>query len=408
MTTEDFRSQAPLPNKEFVALCALLMASTALATDVILPAMLVISGAFSLSNENAIQHMITAYLIPFGVGQLFFGPLADSFGRRKVIMAGMALYVVASIASVFAESYAALLAMRGLAGFGAASGRVAITAVIRDCFAGRHMASVMSLVMMVFMVVPIAAPALGQAILILFNWQSIFLFCAFFGSVLILWIAIRLPETLDPANRRPLQFATTWNAFRLVVSTRAAISYALAMAVFFGCMFGFINTTPQLYLDVYSLGNWFPFAFSVGAGGVSIASLINAKVVQHVGMRRLSHASLMIFCGMSAALIVLTMAYDGLPPISLLVSGTCLLFFCFAFIGPNFNALAMEPLGAHAGMASAVFGFLQMALAATVGAIIGQLYDGTALPMLMGFLLCGLASLGFVLLAERGRLMQAF
>lgn len=395
-----------VPYPEFVLLCALLMASTALAIDIILPAMLIIGEEFALSDENAAQFIITAYLIPFGLGQLLFGPLADTFGRRPVIMFGLSIYALASLGSIFADSFSLLLILRGVAGFGAASGRVAAVAVVRDCFSGRSMASVMSIVMMVFMIVPIAAPALGQLLAAVSGWQGIFLFCAGFGLLLVLWVGLRLPETLNPADRRPLQFRTIARAFAIVVSNRSAVSYALAMAVFFGCMFGFVNTTPQLYIDVYELGNWFPFAFSIGAGGVAIASLINSRVVQRFGMRRLSHGGLIIFCLMSVVLLLVSLTYDGLPPITLLVVGTCLLFFCFAFIGPNFNALAMEPLGAHAGMASAVFGFLQMALAGTVGGAIGQFYDGTAVPMLMGFLLCGLLSLGFVLLAEKGKLLS--
>lgn len=400
-------ARAPIPYPEFVLLCALLMASTALAIDIVLPAMLEIGDAFALDDANAAQYIISAYLIPFGFGQLVFGPLADTFGRRRVMMLGLTVYALASFASVFAGSFTALLVLRGIAGFGAASGRVAAVAVVRDCFAGRSMASVMSIVMMVFMIVPIAAPALGQLIIVFANWQGIFYFCAAFGVMLVLWVGLRLPETLDPSNRRPLHLATTLQAFSNVISHRLALCYALAMAIFFGCLFGFVNTTPQLYIDVYGLGNWFPFAFSIGAGGVAIASLINSRVVQNLGMRRLSHAGLLIFCALSALLLATAFAYDGLPPIWQLVVGSSALFFCFAFIGPNFNALAMEPLGAQAGMASAIFGFLQMAVAGTLGGVIGQFYDGTAIPMLAGFLLCGLVSVGLVLVAENGRLMQS-
>ncbi|MDD9909839.1 MAG: multidrug effflux MFS transporter [Ahrensia sp.] len=405
MNRQEFRDRAPLPYPEFVALCALLMASTALAIDIVLPAMLVIGGALGAQSENAAQLVITAYLVPYAVGQLLLGPLSDSFGRKPIMLAGLAIYAVASALSIFATSFEMLLVLRGVAGFGAASGRAAVSAVVRDCYAGRDMASIMSLVMMVFMVVPILAPLLGQALLGLISWHAIFWFMALFGVVLVIWIVTRLPETLAPENRRPFRVNSIIDAFKTVVSQRASLAYALGGAVFFGSLFGFVNSAPQIYIQLYDLGSLFPLAFSAGGLAVAAASLINSSVVQRLGMRRLSHLAIMVFLALGLIMTVISGLSEGKPPLWVFIIGTIFMFTCFGFIGTNFSALALEPLGAHAGMASAVFGFLQMGLAGILGAIIGQFYNGTTIPLFIGFLCCGIASLGCVLWAERGRLM---
>ena len=406
MNTAEFRARAPLPYAEFVTLCALLMASTAFAIDIVLPAMLIIGDALGAGNENAAQWLVSAYLIPFAFGQLIFGPLADRFGRRPVVLFGIVVYTIASALSVLASDFTTLLIMRGVAGFGAASGRVAVVAIVRDCFAGRDMASVMSLVMMIFMVVPIVAPLAGQVLTEAISWHAIFSFMALFGVFLLAWIGLRLPETLDPRNRNSLGFQSLLHAFAVVVSNRSALFYALAMSIFFGSLFGFVNSAPQIYTQTYDLGVWFPAAFSLGGAFVAVASHTNSTMVQRLGMRRLSHGALLSFIGLGIVMLAVSAFFHGRPPVAVIIVGTSAMFFCFGFIGTNFNALAMEPLGAHAGMASAIFGFLQMAVAGSVGAIIGQFYNGTAIPLLVGFVCCGLMSLGCVLWAERGRLLN--
>lgn len=393
---------APLPYREFIGLCASLMASTALAIDIVIPAMLLIGAALGTIDGNAAQWIITAYVVPYACAQLLFGPLTDRFGRRPILIVGMSIYALGSLGSIFADGFAALLIARAVAGFGAASGRVAAVALVRDCFAGRDMAAIMSIIMMVFMLVPIAAPAIGQVLIDLVNWQAIFIFMAFCGFVLVGWVALRLPETLAVENRQPLQVKSIARAFVIVVSERASLAYALALAVFFGSLFGFINSAAQIFLEIYTLGSWFPVAFSAGAGFIALSSLINARVVQRVGMRRLSHWSLVGFILFGVVLSALSVLYDGRPPMLLFIAGTALMFFFFGFIGTNFNAMAMEPLGHHAGMASAVFGFLQMGLAGVIGAFIGQLYNDTTIPLLLSFSICGVISLLFVLWGERG------
>jgi len=401
---DNLSNRAPIPYREFIALCASLMASTALAIDIILPAMLVIGASLGSIDGNDAQWIVTAYVVPYACGQLLFGPLSDRFGRRNILMTGMTIYALGALGSIFATSFTALLVGRAIAGFGAASGRVASVALVRDCFAGRDMAYVMSIIMMVFMVVPIAAPAFGQIMVDFANWQAIFLFMAAFGFVMVAWVGLRLPETLAPENRNPLTASSITNAFAIVVTQRSSIAYALAMATFFGSLFGFINSAPQIFLGMYDLGSWFPVAFSAGAGFIAVSSLINSRIVRRIGMRRLSHTALISFIVLGTVLAGVSALYDGRPPMLVFTGATAVMFFFFGFIGTNFNALAMEPLGRHAGMASAVFGFLQMGVAGVLGAAIGQMFDGTTIPLLVGFSACGCIALALVFWGEKGKL----
>ncbi len=380
-----------------------MMASTALAIDIVLPAMLIIGLALGMADPNSAQWIITAYVVPYAAGQLLFGPLSDRYGRRFSMLLGMMIYALGSFATVFATGFTMLLIARGLAGFGAASSRVATIATVRDCYSGRNMASVMSIIMMVFMLVPLIAPLLGQILNDLVGWQAIFAFMGLFGLSLFAWVALRLPETLQEENRQPLTYIGVSGAFRTVISNKPSLCYALATAIFFGSLFGFINSAPQIYLGIYDTGAWFPIAFSLGAAFIAFASLLNSRLVQRLGMSRLSHIALMVFITIAALLAAAAWTFEGVN-VFVFTIGISMMLFCFGFIGTNFNALAMEPLGAQAGMASAVFGFLQMGIAGVVGAAIGQMFDGTIIPLMSGYIICGFISLGFVLLAESGKL----
>lgn len=380
------------------------MAINALAIDIVIPALLLIGDVYSVAEQNDRQWLITAYLLPFGIGQLLFGTLSDAFGRKNVMLAGLALYGCASMASPFAPDFTALLVFRAFAGLGAAAARVAVIATVRDCFAGREMAALMSIVMMVFMAIPIFAPAIGQLILIFAQWPYIFVFMGAFAGVMFLWISLRLHETLSGDNRKPLSLKNTIDAFRIVLSTRRSMGYSMAQALFFGCLFGFVNSAPQVYLGIYDMGALFPVVFSVGGMAVAIANLINASFVRRVGMRRISHSALCLFILAGCGMIGLAITFDNLLPLPIFVAGTGLMFMALGFIGTNFNAIAMEPLGEHAGTAASAFGFIQTAFSALIGAAIGQAFDGTTTPLLAAFVICAVCSLCFVFWAERGKL----
>ena len=241
-----------------------------------------------------------------------------------------------------------------------------------------------------------------------FGWPSLFLFMALFGFSLAAWIAARLPETApkpEGDTTRRLDLGRTVTSLRVIVSERRSLFYALATAVFFGSLFGFLNSAPQIYLTLYGVGAWFPVLFAAGAVFVAIASLANSRLVLRFGMQRLSHGALIAYIAVAALMSVWVVAAGGVLPLWALVGGLCVMQGCFGFIATNFNAMQMEPMGAHAGMASAFFGFLHMAIGGLIGATIGQFYDGSLMPMMLGFTVCGAVALALVLLAERGRLM---
>ncbi len=266
------------------------------------------------------------------------------------------------------------------------------------------MASVMSLVMMVFMVVPILAPTLGQAVMLVAGWRAILAGIAIFGFFMTIWCFLRLPETMAEADRRPLRVGPVADAFRIVISNRIAAGYGIGAGLIFGCLFGFLNSAQQIYQEIYGVGVYFPLIFSSGAVLLSVASFTNSRFVERFGMRRLSHMALVGFAVSGALLLLFAVLDDGQVPFAAFYLLTFLAFGFFAFIGTNFNALAMDPLGHVAGTASSVVSSLQTFLGGVLGAIVGQAFDGTVLPLSLGFLILSLSSFGVVALTDARRL----
>jgi MFS transporter, DHA1 family, multidrug resistance protein len=400
------KDQAAFPlaigRTEFIAMIALLMAINALAIDVMLPGMQQIGESLGVADPNARQLVLSAYLVGFGIMQLAFGPISDRFGRRGPLFAGLAVYILAAATAVFVPSFTQLLILRVIQGAGAAATRVIAVAVVRDVFGGRQMAEVMSLVFTVFMIMPIIAPNAGQFILLFADWHAIFIFMAVIAAAITIWAWLRLPETLLRENRRPFTLASVAAGFKLVMTNRLSLWYTLATSIIFGALFGFINSAQQVYVGIYGLGVWFPVVFAAVAGLMSVASFTNSKLVMRLGMRRLSHGALIGFTAVSALMSVFA-AFGPVPfPLFLGLFATVMVF--FGAIGSNFNAIGMEPLGALAGTASSVQGFFQTAGGAVVGAGIGQMFDGTVLPLSLGFFAVGMLALVCVLIAENGRL----
>ncbi len=394
----------PISRAEFIALAAGLMAINALAIDIMLPAMQQIGAALGVEDENTRQFVISAYVIGFGIAQLGFGPVTDRFGRRGPLLVGLGLYVVAALLATFAPSFGVLLALRVLQGVGAAATRVIAVSMVRDVFGGRQMAEVMSLVMMVFMVIPVIAPGAGQVLLLFADWHLIFLFMAVFAGGIAVWTFTRLPETLPPARRRPFTPRAIADGFAAVFSNRVALCYALATALIFGALFGFINSAQQIYVGIYDLGAWFPVLFAAVAGMMALSSFLNSRLVVRFGMRPLSHFALLGF----VATTCLWLVWASITPMELahLVVIFTVAMFLFGWIGPNFNAMAMEPLGHVAGTASSVLGFMQTFGGGVIGAAIGYAFDDTVVPLAAGFCAAGGGALLMVLIAERGRLFR--
>ncbi|WP_375261236.1 multidrug effflux MFS transporter [Palleronia sp.] len=391
---------------EFVAMIAFLMALNAAAIDILVPALTTIGESYGIGDSNARQFVITSYVLGFGAAQVVYGPLVDRFGRRPILIAGLLIYMIGAFGSVWAPSYNALLAMRLVQGIGAASTRVVATALVRDRFEGARMASVMSLVMMVFMIMPIVAPNIGALVLAFGDWHELGIVMALFGVVALVWTAIRLPETLDPADRRPLTGKGVAEAFRIVVSNRMAASYTAAMAAFFGVLFAFINQAEQIYTRTYGLGESFTLYFSLVAGFMAASSFANSRLTRRFGVRRLSQTALVAFIILGGIHLGLAIAFGGATPFPLFMVMFIMTMCCFGFVPPNLNALAMQPMGHVAGVASAVLGCAQTLGGGILGGAVAYLYDGTLVPLLSGFLGLSILALALVAVAERGRLFR--
>ncbi|KQN74233.1 multidrug effflux MFS transporter [Devosia sp. Leaf64] len=391
-----------LSRPEFIALIAALMALNALAVDVMLPALPYMGEALNIVSENERQFVVSFYMLGMGIAQLAFGPLTDRFGRRAPLLAGIGVYIIAVIAAAFAPSFAALLALRFVQGMGAASVRVIATAVVRDRYQGREMAEVMSLTFMVFMAIPIVAPGIGQILLLTGPWQMIFIFMGLLALVFWSWTYFRLPETLPAEKRRPLSFSGIIQGFKIVVTNRVAFSYGLAGTFLFGALFGFISSAQQIYVDIYGLGVYFPVAFAAVAGLMAVSSFTNSRIVRSLGMRRLSHGAMVVYTLASAVLLALSLA--GYVPFWVFFGLLCVVMFCFGWAASNMNSLSMEPLGAVAGTAASVFGFIQTVGGALIGSYVGQMFDGTTVPVAAGYFSMGVLTLICILVAEKGRL----
>ena len=389
---------------EFVLMIAAMMALGALGIDAMLPNIPAIGEALGVADENRRQLIITAYLLGLGGAQLVFGPLADRYGRKPVLLVGLGLYAGFSLIAAFSRSFELLLAARVLQGVGAAATRAVPISIVRDRFAGREMARVMSLTSIVFMGAPILAPSLGQAVLMLASWPYLFGLLAALGAVVIVWAALRLPETLHPEDRLPIQPRRIFGSFATAMSDRTAICYTLAQTCLFGGILGFINSSQQVFADVFHAASLFPLVFAIAASFIALASLVNVRLVRGVGMRFLSHGALLGFLAIAAAhLFVASRGAETLVIFAALQAAT---MFCFGLTAGNFGAMAMEPMGHIAGVASAFQGFVSMVGASLIGFFIGQQFNGTVVPVEAGYLLCGLASLLAVLFAERGRLFR--
>ncbi|KJC50379.1 major facilitator transporter [Bradyrhizobium sp. LTSP885] len=394
----------PMGFPEFVIIIASIMALNPLAMDMMLPALPNIRSAFGIVDANRPQLVLSIFLVGFGVGQFVMGPLSDRFGRRPVLLGGMTVYTIAGLLAIMAPSLETLLLARALQGLGTAATRVIATSIVRDCYAGRRMASVMSLAMMVFIAVPVIAPSFGQAVMLLTHWRGIFVILMIYGVIALAWSALRMPETLAPENRKSLAIPDVLAAFRQTVTTRQTLGYALAAGGVQGALFAFVFSSQQIFTEVFKLGHYFPLAFAAIAVGVAVAGFLNSRIVGRIGMRVISHAAISGFVVVAAVLLVAVKTETLSLPLFMALAA--LMMFAFGLMMANFTALAMEPQGKIAGTASSLYGTITTLLGIGIGTTIGQDYDGTLLPFATGFFLCTLAALAVVLVTEKGRMFR--
>lgn len=393
---------------EFVALIALMMGMTAFSIDNLLPAFGPIRAHYQLENPNDLQLLITAYMIGFGLMQIVFGTVSDVTGRKKALMVGLAIYAFGCVLAMVAETYPLLLAARVIQGLGAAAARVLSVAIVRDRYEGREMAQVMSFAMMVFLIIPVVAPSFGSGVMLFAEWHMIFGAMLLLCVILAIWFGVRMPETLHPQYRVAFSLHAIAAGMKRALTHRRTLLYTTAMGLMLGCLMAYVAASQQIFEDgVYHLGKLFPLAFAVIAAVMGVASFINAKLVRSVGMRRLSHFGVCGFTLTGLALVISGYAFDGAPPVVLFCVLLSLAQALFAITVPNFNSIAMEPMGAVAGTASSFIGFYTTLVGAILGLIVGRAFDGTILPLGFGYFILGALAVLLVLVAENGRLFSA-
>ncbi len=395
---------APIGFVEFVALVAALMSLTALGIDSMLPALPAIGTSLGITGANSRQFIVTAFVIGFGVAQLVHGPLADRYGRRTVLLWSLGLYAVANVACAAAGSFVLLLVARAAGGAVIAAARVATIALVRDCYHGRAMARVMSIAFMVFMIVPILAPTFGWAVLQFGNWRAIFGVIAVLTLGIMAWFWMRMPETLEPDNVLPITPQRILADWRQTLGDRLSLGYTLAATALMGSLYGYLNSIQQIMADVFHRPNLLALIFATTSVTMAVANLMNSRVVMRLGTRLISHGSLCALVVVSIVhLAAILIGWESLVSFAVFQALT---LGCFGLAVSNFSAMAMENMGRIAGTASSVQGFVSVTAGAVIGAMIGQAFDGTTVPLVAGFLLAGLVALAFVALTERGRLFR--
>ena len=384
---------------------AALMSLNALAIDIMLPALSNISDYYSLERANDQQLVIFAYIAGFGAPQLIFGPISDRFGRKGLLSICLIGYAIAGIACIMTNSFMTLLIARFIQGIFASGVRVIAVSIVRDLLAGRAMARIMSLVMTVFMVVPILAPTIGAGVMLIAPWQWTFGLLSVAAMLNLLWIQVRLPETLAEADRQPLNPRQTGRAYWQVLTTRITCGYMCASGVIFGALFAFVAASEQIFTDVFGQHDTFALWFAGVAAALAGANFLNSRIVEKYGMRRISHSVLILFIALALANVI-TLSTVG-EKLWLFYPLFCLTFGCFGMLGANFTALAMEPQGKIAGTASAAYGFASTTVASFIGYLVAGQFDGTVAPFMWGFVALGVGSLSIVFVAERFRLFQS-
>jgi DHA1 family bicyclomycin/chloramphenicol resistance-like MFS transporter len=392
---------------EFVALMASMMSLAALSTDAMLPALPKIGADLGVQNPNANQLIISLLFFGIAAGQLIYGPLSDSVGRKPAIYAGYAVFITGCLVSMFAGVFWVMLAGRLLQGLGAAGPRGVLTALIRDKYAGRLMARVMSIIMTVFILVPVIAPTFGQAVLLFAGWRAIFAVFLLLAVITLAWFALRQPETLAVSARMPLSARRIGRAFRTVLSNRIALGYTIAAGLINGAFLGYLSSSQQILQVQYGLGTKFTLVFALLALSLGSASLMNSRLVMRYGMRFLATRAGIVVSVLGVVYLIIAFIADGHPPLWALILYLMASFFGIGILFGNLNALAMEPLGAIAGVGAAVVGSLQTFIATPLGIIIGQSYNGTVIPLVFGIAVMGIGTVLAMRWAEGGGARQA-
>jgi DHA1 family bicyclomycin/chloramphenicol resistance-like MFS transporter len=376
--------------REFVTLMAVMISITALSIDMMLPALPELGRDLHVGHANDIQLVVSVLLFGMGIGQLIFGPLSDSFGRKPVIITGFVIFIIGCLLSIFSNRFEVMVVGRMIQGIGTAGPRTAIIALVRDQYGGRAMARIMSVVMAIFIVVPAIAPALGQAVLLTMGWRAIFGVLMIQGIVALTWFTIRQPETLSRDDRIPFSSGRILDGVLGVCKNRLSMGYTLASGFIAGVLMSYLSSAQQIFQEVYGLGREFPIYMAALALFVGGASFVNSRIVMRFGMRMLSYRAVLLFVFLTTIYLAVTYQMGGRTPLWLMMVFFAPSFFCMGILFGNLSAIAMEPLKHMAGIGAAIIGSLSNFISSSLGALVGRCYDGSTLPLASGFVILGI------------------
>ena len=390
----------PRAQVEFVALMAALMSIAALAIDALLPALDVIGLAINTSKLANNQLLITMIFLGLGIGPIIFGPLSDNVGRKPVIYVGFGLFLIASMICVYAKSLEMMIVGRILQGIALSAPRTMSVAMVRDTYSGDYMARIMSFITVVFLLVPIVAPAMGKFILDLYNWQAIFYVQMVFSVLTCFWFWQRQPETLKPENRIPFSYSVFIEGLRELLKYKTTVSYTLITGFVTGSFLVYLSSAQQIFQEQYALKEEFPYIFAGLAFAIGTAIFLNGSFVLKFGMEKLITVSLIGFFGVSLLYILLFYG-EANPSVFVLLAFFSMQFFAIGFLFGNLRAITMQPIGHIAGIGSAITGLISTLMSVPISTYIGKYIFDTAIPLFIGFLVCSFLSLTILFYLKR-------
>ena len=377
---------------EFIVLMAALMSIVALSIDAVLPALPDIGDFLSVKDATDNPKLITSIFLGLGFGQLIFGPLSDSFGRKPIVYIGFVVFIIASIICVTTKNFEMMIFGRILQGVGLASPRTMCIAMVRDSYSGDYMAKVLSFVVMIFILIPVIAPSLGQFLMNHYHWHSIFIFNLGFGVLVMLWFWIRQPETLKPKYKKSYRLSIFKTGTIAFFRIKPAVIYTILSGLITGSFMVYLSTSQRIFEQQYNMKEEFPLIFASLAISVGLSTFMNSQLVVKFGMRKIVHFAMLSFVLISLVFIILFSSGNN-PSIEVLLGFFALQFFTIGFLFGNLRALAMEPMGHIAGIGSALNGFISTVMAVPIANYIGKFVIDSVTPLFVGFLICGLVSL---------------
>ncbi|WP_298516271.1 multidrug effflux MFS transporter [uncultured Kordia sp.] len=385
---------------EFIILMASLMSIVALSIDAILPALESIGVSIGTTNSKDNQKLITMIFLGLGFGQLIFGPLSDSIGRKPIIYMGFILFVLASILCVFAPNLEIMILGRILQGIGLSAPRTISIAMVRDSFSGDYMAKIMSFIVAIFILVPVVAPALGKLLLDHYGWKAIFNSQLIFGALIMIWLWKRQPETLHPENQIKISKDLFINGLKEFLKFKTSIAFTLISGLITGSFMVYLSASQDIFHKQYGLVEEFPYIFAALAISVGFATFLNGTFVLKYGMYKMVRAFMIAFT--SIPVIYLAFFYgQPNPSVYVLVGFFGIQFFAIGFLFGNLRSLAMQPVGHIAGVGAAINGFVSTIMAVPIATYIGSFIETTASPLFIGFMICGCASILILMILKK-------